>query len=147
MVAYSPICETFHTKSIYLKSYCCCIMKNKRLELLQIRYLVWSMYKTCILNTYVYLKLYKQNINLRQWNLQTHFYWGFFLKKDMCTFSLWRIYLTLSMLDFNLWVCVWGGRYFCVLFKCYFFEFRAKHQIIFLPNKQNLEEKFHRQRF
>ena len=26
----------------------------------------------------------------------------------------------------------------------FFFEFRAKYQIIFLPNQQNLEEYFHR---
>ena len=34
---------------------------------------------------------------------------------------------------------------FMLLFLMLFFEFRAKHQIIFLPNKQNLEEYFHRQ--
>ena len=28
--------------------------------------------RACILNTHVYLKLYKQNINIRQWNLQSH---------------------------------------------------------------------------
>ena len=29
----------------------------------------------------------------------------------------------------------------------FFFEFRAKQQIVFLPNKQNLEEYFRRQHF
>ena len=38
------------------------------------------------------------------------------------------------------------GLFFVVVFNA-FFEFKAKHQIIFLPNKQNLEEYFYRQHF
>ena len=34
-----------------------------------------------------------------------------------------------------------------VVFNGVFFEFRAKQQIVFLPNKQNLEEYFRRQHF
>ena len=33
-----------------------------------------------------------------------------------------------------------AGGYFLLLFLMLFFEFKAKYQIIFLPNKQNLEE-------
>ena len=52
------------------------------------------------------------------------------------------------MLNFN--VCVGGGGggggqggyFYVVVFNFIFFEYRAKHQIIFLPNKQNLEEYF-----
>ena len=106
---------------------------------------------TCILNTYVYLKLCSQNSNLRQWNLQSHKFYCFI--KDMFTLSLWSIYWTLSMLNFSVCVCVGGGGgggrwvLFLLLFLLLFFEFRAKHQIVFLPNKQNLEEYFHRQHF
>ena len=48
---------------------------------------------------------------------------------------------------------VWGagvggrGLFLCCCFNAIFFELRAKHQIIFLPNKQNLEEYFNRQHF
>ena len=56
------------------------------------------------------------------------------------------------MLNFS--VCVGGGGggqeaifvAVVVVFNA-FFEFRAKHQIVFLPNKHNLEEYFHRQHF
>ena len=64
------------------------------------------------------------------------------------------------MLNFNVCgcvcvcVCVGGGGgggqgaiFMCVFFMLFFFEFRAKHQIIFLTNNQNLEEYFHRQNF
>ena len=95
---------------------------------------------TCILNTYMYLKLYNQNINLRQWNLQSHKFYCFI--KDMCTLSLWSNYWTLSMLNFNMCVCVGGDYFYVVVFIAIFFEFRAK-----LPDKQNLEEYFHRQHF
>ena len=48
-------------------------------------------------------------------------------------------------------VCVWGGggggHFLLLLFLMFFFEFRAKRQIVFLANKQNLEEYFHRQHF
>ena len=53
-------------------------------------------------------------------------------------------------------VCVWGGGggggggkglFYVVVFNAIFFEFRARHQIIFLSNKQNLEEYFHQQHF
>ena len=40
------------------------------------------------------------------------------------------------------WVCS-AGWLFYAFFNVLFFLFRAKHQIIFLPNKQNLEENFH----
>ena len=51
------------------------------------------------------------------------------------------------MLNFNLCcVCFQKGAIFMLLFfVILFFEFRAKHEIILLPNKQNLEEYFHRQ--
>ena len=62
------------------------------------------------------------------------------------------------MLNFNMGVCVCvcvggggggAGGYFYVNAFCnaIFFEFRVKHQTSFLPNKQNLEEYFHRQHF
>ena len=59
------------------------------------------------------------------------------------------------MLNFNMCVCGGGGGgrgvggYFYVvdLYNAIFFEFRVKHQTSFLPNKQNLEEHFHRQNF
>ena len=35
LFTYSPICETLHTKSIYLYSYGCRIVENKRFELLK----------------------------------------------------------------------------------------------------------------
>ena len=61
------------------------------------------------------------------------------------------------MLNFSVCVCVGGGGgggggggsrvlFWVVVFNA-FFDFRAKHQIVFLPNKQNLEEYFHRQHF
>ena len=58
------------------------------------------------------------------------------------------------MLNFNVCVsvcvCVGGGGgggrglSLCCFFNPIAFEFRANHQIIFLPNKKNLEEYFHR---
>ena len=57
------------------------------------------------------------------------------------------------MLNFNMCVCggggggVGAGGYFYDVVLMLFFEFRVEHQIIFLPNKQNLEEYFHRQHF
>ena len=39
------------------------------------------------------------------------------------------------------------GLFLCCCFNAIFFEFSAIHQIIFLPNKQNLEEYFNRQHF
>ena len=79
---------------------------------------------TCILYTYVYLKLYNQNINLRQWNLQSHTFYCFI--KDVCTHSLWSIYWTLSMLNFNVCVCGGGGGgaggyFYVVIFNAIFF--------------------------
>ena len=71
---------------------------------------------TCILKTYVYLKLYNQNRILRQWNLQSHKFYCFI--KDMCTLSLWSMYWTLSMLNFS--VRVWGyGAIFCCCFNAF----------------------------
>ena len=52
------------------------------------------------------------------------------------------------MLNFS--VCVGGGGQggnISVVVLNAFFEFRAKNQIVVLPNKQNLEEYFHRQHF
>ena len=56
------------------------------------------------------------------------------------------------MLNFSM--CVGGGGggrwlFFFVVVVAFnaFFEFRAKHKIVFLPNKQNLEEYFHRHHF
>ena len=57
------------------------------------------------------------------------------------------------MLNFNICVCGGGGEgaggyfYVVVLYNANFFEFKVKHQISFLPNKQNLKEYFHRQHF
>ena len=94
-----------------------------------------TLFEICIymcINTYVYLKLYNQNINLRQWNLQSHKFYCFI--KDMCALSLWSIYWTLSMLNFN--ACRGGGAIFMLLFfHDIFFEFRAKHQNHFLAKQ------------
>ena len=79
---------------------------------------------TCIFNTYVYLKLYNRNINLQQWNLQSHKFYCFI--KDFHTLSQWSIYWTLSMLNFNMCVCGGGaGGYFyvVVLYNAIFFCF------------------------
>ena len=108
---------------------------------------------TCILNTYVYLKKYNQNINLRQWNLQSHKFYCFI--KDMCTLSLWSIYWTLSMLNFIVCVCVRGGGrglFLCCCFNAIFFEFRSKSfscqtnriwKNIFIDNIFNANSYFH----
>ena len=70
--------------------------------------------RRCFLNTCVYLKLYNQNINFRQWNLQSHKFYCFI--KDMCTLSVWFIYWTFSMLKFNVsGGMVGGGGYFYVV--------------------------------
>ena len=54
-------------------------------------------------------------------------------------------------------MCVWGGGgggggggaggYFYVVVLMLFFRIQSLHQVNFLPNKQNLEEYFHRQHF
>ena len=84
---------------------------------------------TSILNTCVYLKIYNQNINLRQCNLQSHTFYCFI--RDMCTLSLWSIYWALSMPNFNVYVSVcvggWGGQggYFNVVVLMLFFRIQS----------------------
>ena len=99
----------------------------------------------------MYLKLFKQKNNRRQWYLQSHKLYCFI--KDLCTLSRWPRYWTLIMPNFYwCWLCVgkvgWFGCFLCVFIIPFFFEGSKadlKTQIIFLPSKQNLEKYFHRQ--
>ena len=103
------------------------------------------MHVTCILNTYMCLKLNKQKINFRQRNLRTHKFYCFI--KDQCTLSRGPDIEPVSCrILLMLCVCREGGCFDVVVFcNAIFFEVRAKTQIIFLPNKWNLEKYFHRQ--
>ena len=111
----------------------------------------WFKYaRTYILNTYLYLKLFKQKINRRQWNIQSHKLYCFI--KDLCTLSRWPRYWTLIMPNFN-WCWLYVGKVGCFgwgflrvsFYNTIFSKTDLKTQTIFLPSKQNFEKYFHRQ--
>ena len=82
--------------------------------------------RTCILNMYMYLKLFKQKINLRQCGRG----------QDIEPYHA-KFYLVLV-------VCREGGLYWCVFFNIilFFSKSELKTQIRLLPKKQNLENIF-----
>ena len=103
-------CSRIHSsvKLSTQKVYICILIVAVSCKISVSNYWRWNMYiHVCTLNTYVYLKLYNLNINLRQWNLESHKFYCFI--KDRWTLSLWSIYWILSMLTFSVCGAVGGG--------------------------------------